>query len=404
MSCPAWASIDSRPWRCRHDSTCERTVGGKGRELGLKLRAWQESGTPGLLNGKAMANRLVDLLGADEVLKGPIRDLAVQPLFLRALSPSGAARDSSVEQLSQQLAATYAPAVLAELLDLLEAATGVALPPPDTTTPRRPPAPGGAQARGPTLQALALGPTLSALGPGLALAASFALVLRWFGGELERELFEPWGWPAGVVLAVTLGLLQALALGPLKTLRRQWPLEQADASEPRQAWRWITAPWIHHSQTEAAINVVVLLILLGPSPLPLPDLLLRYALTSLATTALALVLARRGTDQRRWDGAAGAISALIGLGAASSLLHWRALAYPVGDNLAIPCWVLLLVYGALQLSWQLPRQSDTDLSRPLDRLLSCQWWWGLVLGVGWAVVSRLGGLVQLALRAREAGG
>ncbi len=378
-------------------------MGGKGRELGLKLRAWQESGTPGLLNGKTMANRLVDLLGADEMLKGPVRDLAVQPLFLRALGPSGAARDSSVEQLSQQLAATYAPAVLAELLDLLEAASGVALPRPESTMTRRhPPAPGGGLAVDRALQAL--GPTLHALGPGLALAASFALVLRWFGGELERELFEPWGWPAGVVLALTLGLLQALAIGPLKAIRRQWPLEQADASDPRQAWRWITAPWIHHSQAEAAVNVVVLLILLGPSPLPLPDLLLRYALTSLATTALALVLARRVTDQRRWDGAAGAISALIGLGAASSLVHWRALAYPLGNSLAIPCWVLLLIYGALQLSWQLPRQSDTDLSSPLDRLLSCQWWWGLALGVGWAVVSRLGGLLQLALRAREAGG
>jgi hypothetical protein len=66
--------------------------------------------------------------------------------------------------------------------------------------------------------------------------------------------------------------------------------------------------------------------------------------------------------------------------------------------------VLLLVYGALQLGWQLPRQSEDDDSRPLDRLLSSQWWWGLVLGVAWAVVNRLDTLVQLAMKSRGVGG
>jgi membrane associated rhomboid family serine protease len=239
------------------------------------------------------------------------------------------------------------------------------------------------------------------MGPGLALAASGALVLRWLGAELDHWLFRPWNWSGGLVLAVVLALAQALSLGPLRRLRREWPLEQADAAEPRQAWRWITAPWIHHSHAEAAVNVLVLLLLLGPSPLPLPDVVLRYALTSLATTALALLLAQRRTSERRWDGASGAISALIGLAAGASLLHWRALGFLAGP-IEIPSWVLLLVYGALQLGWQLPRQSEHDQSRPIDRLLSCQWWWGLVLGAAWAVISRLEGLLQLALRARDA--
>ncbi|CAK6701554.1 rhomboid family intramembrane serine protease [Synechococcus sp. CBW1107] len=379
---------------------------GKGRELGLQLRAWQEAGNPGLSNGRAIANRLVDLLGAEERLKGPVRDLADQPLLLRALQESGAGRSTSVQLLAEQLGSTYAPAVLDELLDLLEAATGVAVSRPqgpganaETGAPAAPVTPDALRPPGQSLWH-----SLQAMGPGLALAAGAALVLRWLSGELDHWLFKSWNWQGWLVLALALALLQALSLGPLKRARRQWPLEQADATEPRQAWRWITAPWIHHNHLEAVVNVALLLLILrAPSPLPLPDVVLRYVLTSLATTALALLLAERRTTERRWDGAAGAVSALIGLAAASSLLRWRALSFSLGP-IDIPTWVLLLVYGALQLGWQLPRQSEDDNSRPLDRLLSSQWWWGLVLGMAWAVFNRLETLLQLVLKSRGAGG
>ncbi len=377
---------------------------GKGRELGLQLRAWHEARSPGLSNGRAIANRLVDLLGAEERLKGPVRDLADQPLLLRALQESGAGRSTSVQLLAQQLGSTYAPAVLEELLDLLEAATGVAVSRPQGPEAIPPATPDTPAVKRLPEQKRWLGHSLQAMGPGLALAAGAALVLRWLSGELDRWLFKSWNWQGWLVLALTLALLQILSLGPLKRVRREWPLEQADATEPRQAWRWMTAPWIHHSHPEAVVNVALLLLILrAPSPLPLPDVVLRYVLTSLATTTLALLVAEWRTSERRWDGAAGAVSALIGLAAASSLLSWRALNFSLGP-IDIPTWVLLLVYGALQLGWQLPRQSENDASRPLDRLLSSQWWWGLVLGVAWAVVNRLDTLVQLALKSRGAGG
>lgn len=80
------------------------------------------------------------------------------------------------------------------------------------------------------------------------------------------------------------------------------------------------------------------------------------------------------------------MSALIGLAAASSLLRWRALSFSLGP-IDIPTWVLLLVYGALQLGWQLPRQEPQERSAPLQRLLASSCSWGLLLGLIWALIS-----------------
>jgi hypothetical protein len=143
---------------------------------------------------------------------------------------------------------------------------------------------------------------------------------------------------------------------------------------------------VHANRAEAAVNLVALLILLGSSALQLGDVVLRYSLTALATLTLSTVMAQRFAIARTWSGASGSISALIALGASLSVLHWRQLSFNVGP-IAIPAWVLLLVYGALQLGWQLPRQDNADASGPLERLLCCQWWWGFVLGVLWGLIS-----------------
>lgn len=357
---------------------------GKGRELGLQLHQWIATGSVSLDNPQALANRLIDALGAEETLRGPVRDLATQPLLLRALQLQGGPQRSAIAALSQHLAGVYAPQVLAELLDLLEAGSGVA--------PARPAA--DASALGPgagagTIPATALPwlESLRPLGPGLALSASGALVLFWAGGELDQWFFDPWRWGSGVVLVVALALVQALALGPLRALRRRWPLGLEASGDPRRAWCWITAPWIHAANAEALFNLVMLAIVLGGSSLPLASLLLRYSLTALATTAPAVLVARRARVLRHWDGASGPIAAVIALASVLSLLHWKAHPFVVGP-VKFPAWVLLVVFGAVQLGWQLPRRDPQDTSSPMARLWSSPWCWGTVLGTAWALVTR----------------
>ena len=358
---------------------------GKGRELGLQLRQWIATGSVSLDNPQALANRLIDALGAEESLRGPVRDLATQPLLLLSLQLQGGPQRSAITALRQHLAGIYAPQVLAELLDLLEAVTGVA---PSRPAGDSSPDPAGTTARPPTGRPSwpwleSLGP----LGPGLALAASGALVLFWAGGELDQWFFDPWRWNSGVVLVVALALLQALALGPLRALRSRWPLALEATGDQRRAWCWITAPWIHAANSEDLLNLLILAVVLGGSSLPLSSLLLRYALTALATTAPAVLVARRARVLRHWDGASGPIAALIALAAALSLLHWKIHPFVVGA-VEIPAWVLLVVFGAVQLGWQLPRRDPQDTSTPMARLWSSPWCWGTVLGTAWALLTR----------------
>ncbi len=349
---------------------------GKGRELGLQLRQWIATGSVSLDNPQALANRLIDALGAEESLRGPVRDLATQPLLLRVLQLQGGPQRNAITSLSHHLAGTYTPKVLTELLDLLEACSGVA-----------PPRPAGDSADADLATAGSWRQSLRPLGPGLALSASGALVLFWAGGELDQWFFDPWRWGSGAVLVVALALLQALALGPLRAIRRRWPLTLEASGDPRRAWCWITAPWIHAANREALFNLVMLAIVLGGSSLPLASLLLRYSLTALATTAPAVLVARRARVLRHWDGASGPIAAVIALASALSLLHWKAHPFAVGP-VEIPAWVLLMVFGAVQLGWQLPRRDPQDTSTPMARLWSSPWWWGTVLGMAWALVTR----------------
>lgn len=386
---------------------------GKGREIGAQLNAWLVRGDREALQSRRLEGVLLDALGSDDRLRAPVRDLALQPLLLKMLQESSpAARRSMLEALVQDLQATYAPAVLAELLDLLEAATGLPVgrgPSPDSTSRSQPdsrrPArtryrqPGGRSV--PWRQAArAVLLHLQPLTPGVALAFANALVFLWLGEELGRLL--PRSWSSGMVLLLVLAGLQMLLLRPLAGLRHSAPLTLADSIDPHRVWCWITAPWLHHRQSEALLNGLMLLILLGDTPLPLGQLLLRYLLTSLATMLPAVLLARRWLRFARWDGATGAVAALIALAMGVSLLHWRPVSFPFGV-LTVPVWVLFVVYGVLQLGWVLPRQHPEETAPPRQRLLCSCWWWGTGWGLLWALLTRLQELGEPLLRAAGRG-
>ena len=52
---------------------------GIGRDLGLQLRQWIDAGLD-LGGSTALSNRLMDALGAEQTLRGPLRDLASQQI------------------------------------------------------------------------------------------------------------------------------------------------------------------------------------------------------------------------------------------------------------------------------------------------------------------------------------
>lgn len=390
---------------------------GKGRELGLQLREWIEAGTLSLENGSALANRISDLLGDEQLIRGPMRDLANQPLLRQALVGPPPARRTALLSLKAELERTYAPGVLNELLDLLEAASGLPIPrapgevvpvpagavaDPVPSPPAGPPLPQALEAQEPEgrrrrhrrLQKRRRRPGAIALGiaPGVALAAATSLVFTWAAGELQRTLLQPWGWSGGVALALLLLGLQLLLL-PLRRLRGRAQLHLGDSDQPRRAWAWVSAPWVHGRLREALLTALALLIILGRSPLPFEDVVQRFTLTELTTLALAVGWSRReGLGERSWCGGSGALGALIGLAASLSLLQGRELGFPLG-SITIPAWVLLVVVGSLQLSWQLPRQDPEEESTTGQRLLASQWVWGMLLGVGWGVISRLRELI-----------
>jgi hypothetical protein len=436
---------------------------GIGRSLGLALAGWLEAGSPGLDNGVALGNRLVDGLGADQTLAGPLRDLARRPQLRQALASSGTARRAALSALVVDLRSTYAPAVLAELVELLEVGLGVGglalsetavgngngsgvldgtrsaagpasaaagrvvvsaqlaqgqgpeggqglkaaavVPPEAVVSPRMlsPADPQGAPfaRRLPPLDWRNLRRDLLPLGPGLALGAAMALVLAWLAGVLDEELLAPRQWSAGLALVLALACLQIATLaGPLSIRRRSALLVQGESGQPRFAWRWVSAPWLHRRNGEALVNVLLLLLILGPTPLGLDQVVLRYTLTSLACLALAALMARhQGLSHQNWGGASGAVGALVGLAVGLSLLRWRVIGFSIGE-ITIPAWVLLVVVGSLQLAWILPRAHPGDPGRPGQRLLASAWWWGLMLGLGWALVSWGSMLVQGWLRHR----
>jgi len=362
---------------------------GSGTSIGAGLRQAREEGQLASLHSGALIGRMLDGLGDDVSLRGPLRDLASRPLFLRLLGEAPPSeRQAAALALSQELADTYTPRVLAELLDLIEAAAALELPRPEPPRPEQAAASVPPHARRSAARPVGLRAWIASwrpLAPGLLLAFCMALVLRWLGGELQP--FWPAGWGSGWVLAAALALVQLLALLPLRRWRRQAPLRLHAASDPQRAWCWFTAPWLHRGCGETLWNLAILVLLLGVSPLPIGSVLMRFSLTALACLALAVHHAHGRLQACSWQGASGAVAALIAMAATVSLLQGRVITFPLG-NLEVPAWVLLLLNGAVQSHWLLQRRDPLDPAPARAWLLSSSWCWGTALGVLWALLNQ----------------
>lgn len=295
---------------------------GIGREIGEQVRHWVGSGELNSLPAQALVNRLIDAAGASRRLHGPLQDLGREPLFLQLLREQQPANArATLQALTAELGEIYSPGILTELVQLLEAAIGI--PGVSQTTPR----PGSPSASDPSLiahhwfvQPWHLARTLRPLAPGLALGAGSALVLAWFGVELERLVFDPLGWSAGIVLLLFLAAAHLLTSRLIRPWRTAGLLDRASAVNPRQAWRWVTAPWLHATDKEVLLNAVALAVVLFSTPLPLREVVLRYALTSLACLALAVQASRLCHLRRIWGGASGVVASLLSLDFTLSLI------------------------------------------------------------------------------------
>lgn len=387
---------------------------GPGRRVGLQLKAWLDRQAFDLTNGAALSNHLIDALGADERFRGPLRDLAFQPLFRQALTQRGSSQRAALDQLNAALADTYTPAVLQELQDLLEAATDLSVArTSDAPMPGIEPAAVSRNAERsahPNTEAKpATGQgALISLAPGLGLAAGSILVLWWAAGRLDALLPGQQRGGGGVMLALILLFLQALALGPMRSIRRGWPLDSTSAVEPSQAWRWVLAPWIHARSGEGLALGVALLLLLASAPkgvpllalqsLDLATVVLRYGLTALATTVPAVLCARLLRVPKVWSGSTPVVAALVSVAALESLLQHRVI-HVGAAPLLVPAWVLLLLVTGLELQAELQPQPN-DTSRPWQRLLASGWCWGTLLGLAYA----LGHWIMQAVQHLQAAG
>lgn len=374
---------------------------GSGRRMGLQLKAWLNSQAFDVNHGAALGNRLIDALGDDDFLRGPLKDLASQPLFRQVLQQRDRGQRLTLDQLDHRLAATYSPAVLKELRELLEAATDLTLvraqpnaevdQGPDRQEPD--PCSDGTPAPGDSLPSFVA--DLKGISPGVLLATSSSLVLWWAAARIEAVLPGKHQGGGGLLLALTMLLLQALALGPLRWIRRQGSLDPLSAIDPSQSWRWLLSPWIHQRSAEGFTQGLALVVLMTSAPagrpmlalrsLDLPTIVLRYGLTVVVATALAVLVARRLQVQKSWSGASPVVGTLVSLAAFDGLVHRQAIHLGSGV-LQVPAWVLLLVLGALQLSWELPPQAK-ESSRPWQRLLASSWCWGNLLGLSAGIAS-----------------
>jgi hypothetical protein len=212
---------------------------GIGRQIGEQVKCWSSNGDLINLPPQALANRLIDAAGSSLRLRGPLQALGVDPLFQQLLRENRPAQSRSLLQsLISELAELYTPSILAELCDLLTAASGLVHNQSTANGSKTPTSsvPAVATANWRT-HPWRLVCTFRPLTPGVVLAAGSSLVLAWLGSEFDRVLFEQLGWSSGVVLLLFLALVQLATRWGIRPVRSAVLLDRSSAVDPRQAWR-----------------------------------------------------------------------------------------------------------------------------------------------------------------------
>lgn len=368
---------------------------GIGKEIGEQVNCWLSTGELISLPPQALANRLIDAAGSAPRLRGPLQTLGLDPLFQQLLREQNPAKARALlNSLTSELAALYTPLVLAELCDLAVAASGLVHNQSTASGSKTPTSSGPAVATANRRTHLwRLVCTFRPLAPGVALAAGSSLVLAWLGSEFDRVLFEHLGWSSGVILLFFLVLVQLVTRWGFRPFRSAVLLDRSSAVDPRQAWRWVTAPWVHASDKESLINVVTLGFMICTTPLSLRDQVLRYALSSLACMVMAIQCSRWCHLRRIWGGASGFTAMLLSLDVTLSVLHWQEFNFTVGA-MRIPAWVLLWTYLAIQTVWTVPVRFAGESSGVWQRVISTSWAWGLPVGAILASLTWLASILQ----------
>jgi len=372
---------------------------GIGRRLGEQISQWVIADPQGIRNPQLLSNRLKDLLGPEaDAIKGPLLDIVNQPQFHQTITCTGSNKVFAATELQKYIQKTYSHSISSELEIFLEAASDIPLKKNVTPTTRN-----GNETSFRTFikqgwnlvgkRILRFGykvvENLYPLAPGIALSASFALVFAWLGGELDRLEVVGLNMGSGFLIAF-LGMFELLRFVPQKIHYSfsKWMINSSEVAITSNAWKWISHSFIHAKAGECVLNLLMLFIILGNTPLPLSEIFFRFNLTSLACLIGAAAYARNSGITKVWGGASGSVAALISLACCLSLFEVRSLNFDIGW-ISFPAWVLFIVNSSLHLTWQQKQKKQNKDKKFVQIVLSTPFAWGSILGGFWSIITIL---------------
>lgn len=353
--------------------------------VGEALRQWITQDSFKELNCQAISNGLRDLGGDDHKIASAMAELGRHPIFLKLTKKNEPSKQIALlTALLNDLNETYKPNIVNDLTTILTIGLNLPCKARETEAKNCDRVESTKQSKKPR-ETRWLSRQMAELRPlsiGIILSLGSAFALAWIAEESHRIALSKLGFSAGITLALLLSCLQIANRKVLKHPAGSGSLDLGNASDQSSAWKWITAPWLHCQNREFALNIALIIIILGTSTASIWQTMLRYQLTSLACLALAIFLARKHNCQMVWGGAAGAVAWLIAEKSIAGILVNQATFFSI-FSINIPALVLLWANGILQFTW---------LSKPTDskfkiKMISSTWLWGSLLGILWGTGS-----------------